>query len=80
MPKVVTEIMHWAHTKVSTERYSGRMPSQPCQVCGWEHDTVAHHDDYAKPLDVRWLCGGCHQEWHRHNSALNRDAEVPASL
>ena len=39
---------------------SGKLIKQPCELCGNE-PTQAHHDDYAKPLDVRWLCVPHHQ-------------------
>ena len=37
-----------------------------CSSC----DTVtafleAHHDDYRKPLDIRWLCRYCHRYHHQ---------------
>jgi hypothetical protein len=43
---------------------SGRLDRGPCQVCGTER-TEAHHDDYARPLDVTWLCRPHHLDLHR---------------
>jgi hypothetical protein len=36
----------------------------PCEVCK-ETNVDAHHDDYNKPLDVRWLCKKHHREHHK---------------
>lgn len=37
--------------------------SQPCEVCG-DTNTYKHHDDYSKPLEVRWFCPKHHQRLH----------------
>lgn len=46
-----------------------------CEGCGKSpvgHDVLdAHHDDYSRPLDVRWLCRSCHV---RHHDALRAAA------
>lgn len=42
---------------------SGRLTRQPCESCGNPH-TFAHHDDYAQPLNVRWLCRSHHKQHH----------------
>ena len=35
---------------------------QPCEVCGAQAD--AHHEDYYKPLEVKWLCPLHHRRLH----------------
>lgn len=42
----------------------GTLQKQPCQQCGSSNDIHAHHDNYASPLDVRWLCRDCHDAFH----------------
>ena len=41
----------------------GDLIKQPCEVCQ-EKKVDAHHDDYSKPLSVRWLCRKHHAEHH----------------
>jgi hypothetical protein len=51
----------------------GKLFKKPCEVCGSKERIHAHHDDYAEPLNVRWLCAAHHSEWHRDNGeGLNR--------
>jgi hypothetical protein len=40
----------------------GKMQRRPCEVCG--RKAHAHHDDYSRPLDVRWLCPLHHRHHH----------------
>ena len=44
----------------------GKLTRQPCEVCNTIEDVQAHHDDYTKPLDVRWLCRKHHREHHKN--------------
>ncbi len=45
----------------------GRLQKKPCGECGAEK-VEAHHEDYARPLAVTWLCKKCHAKHHRVNN------------
>lgn len=40
----------------------GKLIEQPCEVCGGKAEM--HHEDYDRPLDVRWLCRKHHMAEH----------------
>ena len=64
-------IKYKAHKDVSTAIRNKSLIKEPCEVCESEKVT-AHHDDYLKTLDVRWLCQKHHSEWHSENGeAMN---------
>ena len=53
-----------AYITVQSALRNGSIFRKPCEVCGLQN-THAHHDDYSRPLDVRWLCELCHVRIHR---------------
>lgn len=47
----------------------------PCEKCG-EVKVHAHHDDYSKPLSVRWLCVVHHREHHKNEASMPMQEKV----
>jgi len=52
-----------AHGLVSTALSRGKLKKKPCELCG-SSNVEAHHNDYSKPLEVRWLCPKHHAIIH----------------
>jgi hypothetical protein len=62
-----------AHSLVNSSIRNGKLKKPKiCESCLSQSKLNAHHDDYDKPLSVRWLCSPCHSEWHKYNQALNQ--------
>lgn len=54
-----------------------------CSGCGTTKGRlVGHHDDYRRPLAVRWLCYSCHMKHHyaAGDVSRNRPTRFPERL
>lgn len=52
-----------ARAAVANAIRAGTLTRCPCEVCG-DPVAQAHHEDYARPLEVRWLCRTHHHKVH----------------
>lgn len=60
------QMMKRARTAVSNAIRDGRLVRGECEQegeCGGRVE--GHHDDYSRPLDVRWLCKRHHDQLHQ---------------
>lgn len=63
----------WSRSTAVFAQQIGILIRQPCEVCG-SLTVQKHHDDYTKPLHVRWLCGFHHSRLHTR--ATRKDWKV----
>lgn len=66
-----------AHVALGNALRRGKVirPAQ-CEGCGQAGRVHAHHDDYSRPLDVRWLCVPCHERVHHMKGPVRRALEL----
>lgn len=64
--------LHCAKQVVYYMKKAGILTMQPCEKCS-EEITQAHHDDYNRPWEVRWMCVKCHNKWHKDNNPVYID-------
>jgi ribosomal protein S27AE len=60
-----------AHCAVTNALRAKTLVRKPCESCG-KKKAQAHHDDYSKVLEVRWLCTRCHGLEHRARNEAER--------
>jgi hypothetical protein len=52
-----------ARSYANTYLRRGLLVRGPCEDCGGPKAQM-HHEDYDKPLEVRWMCRPCHLKRH----------------
>jgi hypothetical protein len=60
-----------ARTKANTYLRRGKISKTGCLICGHEKSEM-HHDDYSKPLEIKWFCRFHHMEYHKKNPDVLR--------
>jgi len=65
-----------ARNAISNALRDGRLKKPvECEVCAVADDRLhGHHEDYAKALEVIWVCAACHALVHSYWRALGRAA------
>ena len=73
--QLMTPLKSIARYRLKVEVKTGRIKVPgTCSDCGLPAKLHGHHDDYTKPLDVRWLCPTCHIKEHARQQSSSSDS------
>lgn len=64
-----------ARLLLQSEVIKGNIKRKPCEVCGIL-PTEGHHEDYSKPLEVRWLCKSHHMKLHHKLKKISKQKGI----
>jgi DNA-directed RNA polymerase subunit RPC12/RpoP len=62
--RLINKIKGIVRSKAKMAVRYGHIEKKPCEVCG-SSKVEMHHDDYNKPLEVKFLCRIHHREAHK---------------
>jgi hypothetical protein len=66
-----------ARSTASIATRRGKLKAPPlCELCGAVPPQERHHEDYDRPLDVRWFCRKCHVRLTKEREAERKRADV----
>jgi hypothetical protein len=66
-------VKYWARYSTSNAIKRGMIIKMPCEICGTNELVEAHHEDYSKPFDVKWLCRTHHGEHHKELKTISKE-------
>ncbi len=62
-------------------RKGSLIKSSCCELCNETTNVLdAHHIDYGKPLEVKWLCRGCHSIVHKDDHEWNPENNIQTEM
>ena len=68
----------WCRSTLNHAIRDGLLTRKDCEVCGRKGQ--AHHDDYSRPLDVRWLCFYHHRKEAHGQKPIYENPELLETL
>jgi len=67
-----------ARSMIKNAIKSGKLVKpKKCEQCGEIKPVEAHHQNYDKPLEIRWLCRECHKKTYNDGWVLIQKRTFP---
>ncbi len=64
-PSEIQKFKNNVRRKTNMRIKRGLLIPLPCEMCG-KIKVEAHHEDYNKPYEIKWLCFKHHREHHKN--------------